>query len=203
VMLSQSMGVASSLTAIFPAATPLLVSLFSGLWGQWPRRAEWVGLLVGFAGVIVLSLEGSLRSNVPATLILACAPICWSFGTAWSRHLKLPKGLMTSAAEMLMGGLVLLLISLIRNERLTELPHWSAIVALIYLIVLGSLIAYSSFVYLVANVRPALATSYAYVNPVIAVLLGMGLGGEKLTIFALIALPIILLGVALVTTAKK
>jgi drug/metabolite transporter (DMT)-like permease len=203
VMLSQSMGVASSLTAIFPAATPLLVSLFSGLWGQWPRKAEWVGLLVGFAGVIMLSLEGSLRSNIPATLILACAPVCWSFGTAWSRHLKLPKGLMTSATEMLMGGLVLLTMSLIRSERLTEMPHWSAIVALIYLIVLGSLIAYSSFVYLVANVRPALATSYAYVNPVIAVLLGMGLGGEKLSMFALIALPIILLGVALVTMAKK
>ena len=203
VMLSQSMGVASSLTAIVPASVPLLVSLFSGLWGQWPRKAEWVGLLVGFAGVIVLSLEGSLRSNISATLILACAPICWSFGTAWSRHLKLPKGLMTSASEMLMGGMVLLTISLVLGERLTHMPSWSAIAALVYLIVLGSLIAYSSFVYLVANVRPALATSYAYVNPVIAVLLGMGLGGEKLTVFALIALPIILLGVALVTTAKQ
>ena len=203
VMMSQSMGVASSLTAIFPAATPLLVSIFSGLWGQWPRKNEWIGLLVGFAGVIVLSLEGSLRSNPIATLILACAPVCWSFGTAWSRHLKLPKGLMASATEMFMGGLVLLLMSVVAGERLDHVPHWSAIAALAYLIVLGSLIAYSSFVYLIANVRPALATSYAYVNPVIAVLLGIGLGGEKLTIFALIALPIILLGVALVTTAKK
>ncbi len=203
VMMAQSLGVASSLTAIFPAATPLLVSIFSGLWGQWPRKTEWIGLLVGFSGVIVLSLEGSLRSNIPATLILAVAPICWSFGTAWSRHLKLPKGLMTSATEMLMGGLVLLTMSLLAGERLTQMPHWSAIAALIYLIVLGSLIAYSSFVYLIANVRPALATSYAYVNPVIAVILGIGLGGEKLTIFALIALPIILLGVALVTTAKQ
>jgi drug/metabolite transporter (DMT)-like permease len=203
VLMAQSLGVASSLTAIVPAATPLLVSLFSGLWGQWPRRTEWIGLLVGFAGVIGLSLEGSFRSNITATLILACAPVCWSFGTAWSRHLKLPKGLMTSATEMFTGGLVLLLLSLIFGERLTQAPHWSAIAALIYLIVLGSLIAYSAFVYLVANVRPALATSYAYINPVIAVLLSIGLGGEKLTIFALIALPIILLGVALVTTAKR
>ena len=203
VMMAQSLGVASSLTAIFPASTPLLVSIFSGLWGQWPRKTEWIGLLVGFSGVVVLSLEGSLRSNIPATLILAFAPVCWSFGTAWSRHLKLPKGLMASATEMFMGGLVLLVMSLIAGERLTQVPHWSAIVALVYLIVLGSLIAYSSFVYLIANVRPALATSYAYVNPVIAVLLGIGLGGEKLTIFALIALPIILLGVALVTTAKR
>lgn len=203
VMMAQSLGVASSLTAIFPAATPLLVALFSGLWGQWPRRTEWLGLVVGFAGVVMLSLEGSLRSNILATLILACAPICWSFGTAWSRHLKLPKGLMSSASEMLMGGLVLLALSLIFGERLEQTPHWSAIVALSYLIVLGSLIAYSAFVYLIANVRPVLATSYAYVNPVIAVLLGIGLGGETLTLFALIALPIILLGVALVTTAKK
>jgi drug/metabolite transporter (DMT)-like permease len=203
VLMAQSLGVASSLTAIFPAATPLLVSLFSGLWGQWPRKTEWIGLLVGFAGVIVLSLEGSLRSNVTATLILACAPVCWSFGTAWSRQLKLPKGLMASATEMFMGGLVLLVLSLIFRERLTQTPHWSAIAALVYLIVLGSLIAYSAFVYLVANVRPALATSYAYVNPVIAVLLGVGIGGEHLSVFAFVALPLILLGVALVTTAKK
>jgi drug/metabolite transporter (DMT)-like permease len=76
VMMAQSLGVASSLSAIFPAATPLLVSLFSGLWGQWPRRAEWLGLLVGFAGVVLLSLEGSLRSNLTGTFILALAPIC-------------------------------------------------------------------------------------------------------------------------------
>jgi drug/metabolite transporter (DMT)-like permease len=203
VMMAQSLGVASSLTAIFPAATPLLVSLFSGLWGQWPRRAEWLGLLVGFAGVVLLSLEGSLRSNITGTLVLALAPICWSFGTAWSRHLKLPKGLMASATEMLTGGIVLLLLSLLFGERITKVPGWPAITAFVYLIVFGSLIAYSSFVYLIGRVRPALATSYAYVNPVIAVLLGIGLGNETLSGYALIALPVILLGVALVATARK
>ncbi len=203
VMMAQSLGVASSLTAIFPAATPLLVSLFSGLWGQWPRRAEWLGLLVGFVGVVLLSLEGSLRSNISGTLVLAFAPICWSFGTAWSRHLKLPKGLMASATEMFTGGVVLLLLSLVFGERLTHVPGWPAVTALVYLITFGSLIAYSSFVYLVGRVRPALATSYAYVNPVIAVLLGMGLANEKLSMFSLIALPIILLGVALVTMVRK
>jgi drug/metabolite transporter (DMT)-like permease len=203
VMMAQSLGVASSLTAIFPAATPLLVSLFSIFWKDLPRRTEWLGLLVGFAGVVMLSLEGSLRSHLGATFILALAPICWSFGTAWSRHLKLPKGLMASAAEMFTGGIVLLLLSLLFGERMTQVPSWSAMVALVYLITFGSLIAYSSFVYLVGRVRPALATSYAYVNPVIAVLLGMGMGNEHLSIFSLVALPIILLGVALVAVAKK
>jgi drug/metabolite transporter (DMT)-like permease len=203
VMMAQSLGVASSLTAIFPAAVPLLVSLFSGLWGQWPRHAEWLGLLVGFAGVVLLSLEGSLRSHLSGTLVLALAPICWSFGTAWSRHLKLPKGLMASATEMFTGGIVLLLLSLLFGERMTHAPGWSAIAALVYLITFGSLIAYSSFVYLVGRVRPALATSYAYVNPVIAVLLGIGLGNETLSGYALIALPIILLGVGLVAIARK
>jgi drug/metabolite transporter (DMT)-like permease len=203
VMMAQSLGVASSLTAIFPAAVPLLVSLFSGFWGQWPRRAEWLGLLVGFAGVILLSLEKSLQSHLAGTLVLALAPICWSFGTAWSRHLKLPKGLMASATEMFTGGVVLLLLSLVFGERMTHVPGWQSITALVYLITFGSLIAYSSFVYLVGRVRPALATSYAYVNPVIAVMLGMGLGNEKLSSFALIALPIILLGVALVAMARK
>lgn len=203
VMMAQSLGVASSLTAIFPAATPLLVSLFSMAWKVYPRRAEWVGLLVGFAGVVLLSLEDNLRSHLSGTLVLALAPICWSFGTAWSRHLKLPKGLMASATEMFTGGVVLLLLSLLFGERLTHTPSFSAIAALVYLIVFGSLIAYSSFVYLVGRVRPALATSYAYVNPVIAVLLGIGLGNETLSAFALSALPIILLGVALVAMARK
>ncbi len=203
VMMAQSLGVASSLTAIFPAATPLLVSLFSGLWGQWPRNTEWLGLLVGFVGVVLLSLEDSLRSNFLGTFVLAMAPVFWSFGTAWSRHLKLPKGLMASATEMFTGGVVLLILSLLFGERLTHTPSWTAISALAYLIVFGSLIAYSSFVYLVGRVRPALATSYAYVNPVIAVLLGMSFANETLSAFALIALPIILLGVALVATARK
>jgi drug/metabolite transporter (DMT)-like permease len=203
VMMAQSLGVASSLTAIFPAATPLLVSLFSIFWKDYPRRAEWLGLLVGFAGVVLLSLEGNLRSHLSGTLVLALAPICWSFGTAWSRHLKLPKGLMASATEMFTGGIVLLLLSLAFGERLTNVPGWPAITAFLYLVVFGSLIAYSSFVYLIGRVRPALATSYAYVNPVIAVLLGVGLGNEQLGGYALVALPIILLGVALVAVARK
>jgi drug/metabolite transporter (DMT)-like permease len=97
----------------------------------------------------------------------------------------------------------LLLLSLLFGERITQLPGWPAIAAFVYLIVFGSLIAYSSFVYLVGQVRPALATSYAYVNPVIAVLLGIGLGNEHLGTYALFALPVILLGVALVAMARK
>lgn len=203
VMTAEHMGVASGLAAIFPAATPLLVALFGGLWGLWPRRAEWLGLLVGFAGVILLSLEGSLRSNPVATLILALSPICWAFGTAWSRHLKLPHGLMSSAAEMLAGGVVLLLLSLVTGERMTHAPGLSSVLALAYLTVFGSLIAYSAFTFLLDSVRPALATSYAYVNPVVAVLLGVGLAGETITAYALVALPVILLGVGLVAMARK
>jgi drug/metabolite transporter (DMT)-like permease len=202
VMMAQSLGAASSLSAIFPAATPLLVSLFAGLWGEWPRKAEWLGLLVGFGGVILLSLEGSLRSNLGATLLLALAPISWSLGTAWSRHLKLPKGLMASAAEMLSGGLVLLCLSLLFGERMNAVPSWSSVMALLYLTVFGSLIAYSAFVYLIHTVRPALATSYAYINPVIAVVLGVGLASEQLSLSSFVALPIILIGVGLVTTAR-
>lgn len=203
VMMAQHMGVASSLTAIFPAATPLLVALYGGIWRQWPRASEWIGLLVGFAGVVLLSLEGSLRSNPLATLVLACAPLCWAFGTAWSRHLKLPRGLMASATEMFSGGCFLLFLSLLMGERMTHAPSLGATLALAYLTIFGSLIAYSAFTYLLDRVRPSLATSYAYVNPVVAVLLGVGLAGEHLTVFALAALPVILLGVALVAAVKR
>lgn len=203
VMTAEHMGVASGLAAIFPAATPLLVALFGGLWGFWPRRTEWLGLLVGFVGVILLSLEGSLRSNPVATLILALAPTCWAFGTAWSRHLKIPHGLMSSATEMLTGGVVLLGLSLLTGERMIHAPGWNSVLALIYLTIFGSLVAYSAFTFLLDSVRPTLATSYAYVNPVVAVLLGVGLAGEHITLYALIALPIILLGVGLVAMARK
>ncbi|MVN85294.1 drug/metabolite exporter YedA [Deinococcus sp. HMF7620] len=186
----------SSVAALVIAVSPLFAALFGRLWGERTRGREWLGIGVGLLGIALLNL-GELRATPQAALLLILAPICWTFGSQWSRRLPLPAGLMGSAAEMLTGGGVLLGLSLLLGEPWGT-PSAASLWALAYLTVFGSLVAYSAYMYLVAHTRPALATSYAYVNPVVAVLLGVGLGGERLGPLGWVALGVILAGVLLV-----
>lgn len=186
----------SSVAAMVIAVSPLFAALFARLWGERTGRREWLGIGVGLAGIALLNV-GELHATPLAAFLLILAPLCWTFGSQWSRHLPLPAGLMGSAAEMLTGGALLLLLSVVFREHWGT-PTAASLWALAYLTVFGSLIAYSAYMYLVAHTRPALATSYAYVNPVVAVLLGVGLGGERLTGLGWIALAVILGGVVLV-----
>lgn len=190
--------VASGLAALVIATTPLWTVLFAGIWKRWPNRLEWAGLLVGLAGIAVLNLEGDLRASPLSATLLILAAISWAFGSAWSQHLKLPKGIMAGAAQMITGGAIVLLVSFAIGERITAIPTWRSISAVLYLGIVGSLVGFTAYVYLLGRVRPALATSYAYVNPIIAVLLGMWVLGERIHMAGLIAMAIILTGVVLV-----
>jgi len=201
VTIAEDLGVGSGVAATAVAVIPLWAALVSGLFGRWPMRLEWVGLVVGFAGVVVLAQEGDFTSNPGGLVLLAIAPILWSIGSVWGSHLDLPRPAMATAAELLTGGAVLALLAGVRGERITEAPSASAWLALAYLIVFGSIVAYTAYVYLLRTVRPALATSYAYANPVVAVALGVTLGAEILTGPAYIALPLILAGVGLAALA--
>jgi drug/metabolite transporter (DMT)-like permease len=196
-------SVSSGLAATLVATAPILAMLFSLIWGHRPRRMEWIGVAIGLVGVAVLSMEGNLRANPAGIALLVFAPTCWALGSVWSNHLDMPRGLMGNAAEMLMGGLVLLCIGLLRGEAITAMPTPTATLALVYLIIFGSLAALSAYMFLLKTVPPALATSYAFVNPVIALLLGVVIGGEKITGSALIALPIIILGLVFVILRKQ
>jgi len=131
-------------------------------------------------------------------VVLLFSALTWAFGSMWSRRLPIPKGLMAAATEMLTGGAVLFCAAVLRGERMTALPDARALGAFVYMIVFGSIVAYSAYAFLLAKVRPALATSYAYVNPVVAVLLGAAFAGERVTALALAALALILAGVAIV-----
>ncbi len=195
--------VPSGLAALVIATTPIWMVLFSGIWGRWPGRIEWTGLLLGLAGVALLNLDASLRANPLGFLALLAAALSWSFGSAWSRHLPLPSGLMASAAEMIAGGALLLLVSALGGEKAPAALEWRSTGALLYLVVFGSLVGFSSYVYLLTRVRPALATSYAYVNPVIAVFLGVMFAGERITLVGLTAMLIILAGVVLVIAGQR
>jgi drug/metabolite transporter (DMT)-like permease len=195
--------VASSLAALAVATVPIFAALFAGKWGRWPTRREWLGLGIGLAGVVLLNLEGDMRANPLGALALLFATVSWAFGSVWSRYLPMPKGMMGSAIEMLAGGVVLLGLGFVTGEQITTMPGPRPILALLYLIVFGAIIAFTAYNFLLQRVRPSLATSYAYVNPVVAVALGVGLAGEQVTLFGLIAMPVILVGVGIVVLARS
>ncbi len=195
--------VASGLAAVGLAVVPLWTALFAGLWERWPTRREALGLVVGFVGVVLLNLGHGLWANPQGAIALLIAPICWSLGSIWSRHISLPAGMMSSATEMLAGGSILMIMSLGFRERTPNLMVWPSLLALAFLIVFGSLVAFSAYGYLLRHVRPALATSYAYVNPLVAVGLGALLASEQLTPLEMLAIAVILTGVGLVSLGRR
>ncbi len=199
VTVAESTGIGSGLAATGAAAIPLWAAVIGGAVGQWPERREWWGLVVGMVGVALLSFEGDFSSNLPGAVLMFAATISWAMGSMRRTRIDLPAGLAGVAAEMLAGGALLFLLGAARGERLVGIPPPAAWLGLAYLIVFGSIIAFSAYMYLLDNVRPALATSYAYVNPVVAVALGLTLGAESLTAAGLLALPLILAGVALIS----
>jgi len=203
VTIAEDLGVGSGLAATAVAVMPLWVAVISGFFGSWPRRMEWVGLAVGFVGVVVLAGEGDFRATTVGAVLMIIAPVLWAFGSVWGQRLVLPSATMSTAAQLLVAGVVLLIFGPLRGERIDGMPGVGAWLALGYLIVFGSIVAYTAYVYLLDEVRPSLATSYAYVNPVVAVVLGITLGGEVLTGPAYVALPLILSGVALVTFGSR
>jgi drug/metabolite transporter (DMT)-like permease len=136
-------------------------------------------------------------------VILLVSASSWALGSMWSRSLPLPEGLLASAAQMLCGGAALLVAALARGERLAAVPGPRAMVAFAYLISFGSVVGYSAYNFLLANVRPAVATSYAYVNPVVAVALGALVLGEKVSPAAAGALVLILVGVGVVMSQRR
>ena len=190
--------VSSGLAALMVSAMPLWMALFGGLWGRWPAPKDWVALVLGFGGIVLLNVGSELRGSPGGVAALMFATASWAFGSLWSRRLDLPEGMMAAGAEMAAAAPVLLLLSALHGERLPPVIPARAIWALAYLIVFGSLVAYTAYLYLLARVPATVASSYAYVNPLVALVLGAALAGERLPPALLVALPLILTAVALV-----
>ena len=195
--------VGSGLAAIAVASMPLFAGLFAMLRGRHPTRIEWVGLAIGFIGVIWLSAHGELASSALGLICLIIAPIAWAWGSIWSRDQDLPEPFMAASAQMLCGSVWMLLAAGLHGERMDAWPTREATLALGWLVVAGSIFGFTAYIWLLHHVRPALATSYAYVNPPIAVLLGAWLGGEYFTGHDLGAMAVILIGVVIITLAKS
>ncbi|MDO4794686.1 MAG: drug/metabolite exporter YedA [Brachymonas sp.] len=205
-MIAQAeVHIGSGLIATFIAVIPMMVSMWGLLFGKRPKRLEWIGMAVGMVGAILLARGGGFAAEPQGIVFIAIATLCWSLGSVLSTSkFPLADGAAGFASEMLCGGLVLLVMMYLTNE---PAPVWPIPVvpaaAWLYLVVFGSLVAFSSYMYLLAHASAAVATSYAFVNPVIALLLGMAVGGERVTLWEWVATGVILTGVVLILWSKQ
>ncbi|MEW5562283.1 drug/metabolite exporter YedA [Enterobacter asburiae] len=202
VTIAEHQRVASGIAAVVVATVPLFALCFSRLFGITTRKLEWLGVAIGLAGIVLLNSGGNLSGNPWGAVLILIGSLSWAFGSVYGSRIELPTGMMAGAIEMLAAGIVLMCGSWLTGEKLTQMPTLSGFLAVGYLAVFGSLIAINAYMYLIRNVSPAVATSYAYVNPVVAVLLGTSFGGESLSSVEWLALGIIIFAVVLVTLGK-
>jgi len=197
VVAEQHLG--SAVSAVVIGTMPLWTAALALLFGEQVTGREWLALVLGFAGVGVLALGGELAAEPGSALVLCLAPVGWALGSHLARRLPLARGLMAPATQMLVGGVAMVGLSLALGERVVTPVPASALWAWLYLAVAGSLVAYSAYSWLLRHTRPAVATSYAYVNPVVAVGLGAVVGHERVgpEIFAAVALIIAATGLVM------
>lgn len=200
----SELTVASGLVVAFIAVTPATIALMNLLFGFKPSRLEVAGMIVGLAGVLLL-VRGAGFSASPAGLAaVAIGNVTWALGSVLSqRKFVLADGSVGFASEMLCGGLFLMLVSALAGERFHWPPQSLALWSWVYLVFFGSLIAFSAYMVLLARTRPAVAASYSFVNPVIAMLLGVTLGSEVVTSHEWWAVTVIVCGVILLIFGKR
>jgi drug/metabolite transporter (DMT)-like permease len=207
VSVGESHGAPSGATALLIAVAPLMIVIFRAVTGDVPRPLSLFGVLLGFAGLAYLILAGSGSGGDlplgPALLILFAAS-CWALGSFTQPRLVLPDDVFVTAVyEMICGGLIMITVGQLAGEQFTgdySLRIWSA---LGYLVVFGSMLAFTSYVWLLANAPISLVATYAYVNPVVAVFLGWLILGEAITAPVVIGGGIVVAAVAIVITAER
>jgi len=205
--------VPSGIAAVMMATIPVFMTLSEILFLKTQRLTPRLGiaLLVGIGGVLVLVSRSISFGDSPIDTIgavaLIVAAIGWSVGSALTRKLPLPSSkAMSSGAQMLAGGVLLTLTSWLLGEfhgfrvQAVSIKAWFA---LAYLIVAGSIVAFTAYVWLIHHESPTKVGTYAYVNPVVAVLLGYFLGGEGLSLRTIVGTMLVLVSVVVITTTPK
>jgi drug/metabolite transporter (DMT)-like permease len=196
-------SVSSGLASVLVATMPLWTTLFSRMAGEPVSRGEIAGIALGLAGVAVLELGSDLRGSGAGAALALLAPMGWALGSIATRRLPQPPPMMATAAQMLMGGVATLCVSFAAHEHMTGTPSARAIVAVVYLAVFGSLVGFSAYQYLLRHTRAAVATSYAYVNPPVALILGVTLADEHVGLTSAIGTAIVLGAVVLVSLSAR
>jgi drug/metabolite transporter (DMT)-like permease len=201
--------VPTGVVALFVATAPLWMAIIDRvIFGRRLLPLVIVGLVIGFGGVaFLIGSPGSGHINLFGAALALAAPLCWASGSVFTRHVKLPvRPLVAASMEMLWAGVLFAVWSLATGEL--GRVHWQGIsstswLAVLYLIVFGSLVGFSAYVWLLRSAPLSLVSTYAYVNPVVAVVLGAIFIGEALTLRVLVAGTIILAAVALIVVARN
>jgi len=196
--------VGSGLVVAFIAVVPLIIAALNRLHGIRPGRLELAGIVVGLAGVLLLTQGAGFQASPAGLAAIALACLTWSAGSVLSqRSLPLAPGAVGFASEMICGGVVLLAMSWVRGEAPSWPPSPSAVAAWWYLVVFGSLIAFNAYMVLLAHASAGLASSYTFVNPVIATVLGVAVAGETITGYEWAAAGVVLVGVVLMLRGAR
>jgi drug/metabolite transporter (DMT)-like permease len=200
--------VASGLVALIVATVPLWMALFAPLFGG--SRVTWkaaLGIAIGLAGVVLLLRPGGAAPTEWQTYIVPASPLLWALGSLYAQRAPVPRQAFTATAmEMLAGGVLLSIVGLASGEigrvhlgSISAASWW----AFAYLVLIGALVGYSAYIWLLHNVSSTAASTYAYVNPLVAVILGAIVLGEKVSVLTLIAGAMILAAVALILSSRR
>lgn len=207
VVLAQKLGIGSGLMATVVTTMPMWLALWTRWGGERVPFTSWAGLALGALGAGLLALEGDFSATLAGTLCAFGAPLCWSLGSYASRRLSLPAPAMASGAQWLIGGSLGLVVAwwLEPGARTLALGQVSAASALawLYLVVMGTLVTLNAYLWLLQNTSAALAGSYSFVNPVVALCVGVALAGERLTGWVFVAMPLILVALALILYGRQ
>ncbi len=195
---AQKMGIGSGLMATVVATMPMWLTLWSRLSGEPVRATSWLALGLGVAGALLLALERDFSTTWLGAALAFGAPLAWSLGSHASRRLDLPGSTMASAAQWLVGGMLTLVVSF----SLESTTPWRGVSAASwlawgYLLLMGTLVALNAYLWLLRNTSGTLAGSYSFVNPAVALGVGVWLGHEHLTGWVFAALPLIAAALAL------
>lgn len=197
-------SVGSGLVVAFTAIVPTMVVLGEWPYGVRPDRRQAAGVALGLIGIFMMTQGQGFGASMAGLLAVITSCATWTAGSVWAVHglpggtkLNTAPGSMGHASQMLTGGAFLLLAA----RAIGETPSWPpaplALACWLYVAIAGSLIGYNAYLVLLERTTPALATSYTYVNPVVALVLGVTLGQEAVSRFEWLAVMIVLCGVVL------
>ena len=200
--------VGSGLVALIVATVPLWMALFAPLFGGF--RVRWtaaLGIAIGLAGVSLLLRPGGAAPTEWQTYVVPASPLLWALGSLYAQRAPMPRQALTATAmEMLAGGALLFLVGLAAGElghlhlaAITPASWW----AFSYLVLVGALVGYSAYIWLLHNVSSTAASTYAYVNPLVAVILGAAVLGERVSWLTVVAGGMILVAVALILASRR
>lgn len=201
--------VPSGLAALIIAVVPLYLILLRVLFSERVGRGTLVGVTVGLAGVAVLVVPRGVTGSVAVggMLMLVLSGACWAVGSYYSRRLRLPPNpFVSTAAQLVLGGFALGLAGLAAGEAgLMQFERFStaAVISLGYLIVLGSIVAYTAYTWLLQNAPVSQVATYAYVNPVVAIVLGWAILGEEINVTMVIGGAMVVLAVGVVIRTES